>query len=258
MDSTELQPVVTKEVRSSKEHKGRSEFLACNRSHAHESFTFLLICQFMLWSGYYHEHFVSGRGDLCCEIQRHKVKGTRVRKPAALEMQPNFYVTLPDDQGSALRKSTGSSHAMLSFGTTNQVPSSCLLDSHQLTNAQAAAASSGHSLIALSKAASPEAFAKMLQSAAYMDLSAFQQHAQQQQQQAQQEQQHQQIHESMAKRLSLLFDPSGPSMDGSGEMPGPEPILLRQVQQQPYSDDLDRSFDALLSVLSRMDPTNAI
>lgn len=41
--------------------------------------------------GYYHKSFLKGRRDLCFEIQRQKVKGTFVRKPAVPENEPNFY-----------------------------------------------------------------------------------------------------------------------------------------------------------------------
>lgn len=42
--------------------------------------------------GYYHEHFLRGRKDLCTLIQRQQVKGTGVRKPASPANEPNFYI----------------------------------------------------------------------------------------------------------------------------------------------------------------------
>jgi hypothetical protein len=50
---------------------------------------------FAFLSGYYHESFLRERRDICFEIQRQKVKGTFVRKPAVPENEPNFY-RLPD------------------------------------------------------------------------------------------------------------------------------------------------------------------
>ncbi len=47
--------------------------------------------------GHYHELFLRGRRDLCDNILRRQIKGTRTRKPDDPESEPDFY--LPDFQG---------------------------------------------------------------------------------------------------------------------------------------------------------------
>ncbi len=86
----------------------------------------------ILLLGYYHASFVRARRDLCFEIQRQKVKGTIVRKPADRSSEPNFY-TLPDapvhiHNGTALTMSRTQSSSSARFpdlaAPLNQVPGS--------------------------------------------------------------------------------------------------------------------------------------
>ncbi len=98
-------------------------------------------------SGYYHESFVRGRLDLSFEIQRQKVKGTCVRKPDAPEKEPNLY-KLPCAPPSIPTKSTvWATPTLLSSKINEFDPVSLAAASHDATQDRSVA--SGHSLLSI-------------------------------------------------------------------------------------------------------------